>query len=215
MNRNLATWFYMYATEWKIDICQSNRGTSQRIQSRIKPKIQWIEMTCRFKQKVNKEKFGFNMISSHWRTNNTHSCREIERNACAWHVCSFLVAIYWRKSAFIVFTLNKNICHVGISFLSECLSESVPMTCMFSMSSFRVIFIYLHCIAFDCMHLHSKPIQSLNSHKSSSWIDHLIWKFASSLTTTMKKNMKWIVSFFGRGNVFPMLVLFFFDFHLQ
>lgn len=115
MNRNLATWLYMYATVWKIDICQSNRGTSQRIQSKIEPKIQWIEMTCRFKQKVNKEKFGFNMISSHWRTNNTHSCREIERNACAWHVCSFLVAIYWRKSAFIVFTLNKNICHVGIS----------------------------------------------------------------------------------------------------
>lgn len=83
MNRNLATWLYMYATVWKIDICQSNGGTSQRIQSRIKPKIQWIEMTCRFKQKVNKEKFGFNMISSHWRTNNTHSCREIERNACA------------------------------------------------------------------------------------------------------------------------------------
>lgn len=112
-----------------------------------------------------------------------------------WHVCSFLVAIYWRKSAFIVFTLNKNICHVGISFLSECLSESVPMTCMFSMSSFRVIFVYLHCIA-----LHSIAcifIQSQFNHwihikvplESIIWFEnlHRHWR------QRWKKNMKWIV----------------------
>lgn len=129
-------------TEEKKHIHTHTERHRERHSIKIRSECQWIEMTCRFKQKVNKEQIGLNMISSHWRGMQRQSRERPERKT-EWNCTELLsctsfsiVAIYWWKSALLLLQFHFKIAFVMLFGMASGARESVPMTCVFYLNEF-------------------------------------------------------------------------------